>query len=236
MTPRHPSLTQQLDRTQAPRTRRDADPNCGDGVLQEMRTRNVTTVTHPSRLRRLHDSACWNGYVSWGGHGCALVLDQNDRRQINCWGSNDFQRLGADPAIKQRLIPTPHSDNASLSSVVQIAGGARAVCAVVRGVQDQILCWGDREYANNRGTEPSYAPERVTLPEGFDQPVHHVAVSSNRAGDTICAIVGISATSCAGVRPCRTNQARHRRAGGRYRVEPAVVMERGDRRRRHRRY
>ena len=211
-------------------------PNCGDGVLQEDEDEECDDgpLIHRGCVGCMIQPA-GTGMFLGEGYGCALVLDQNDRRQINCWGSNDFQRLGADPAIKQRLIPTPHSDNASLSSVVQIAGGASAVCAVVRGFQDQILCWGDREYANSGGTEPSYAPERVTLPEGFDQPVHQIAVSSNRpgedAGDTICAIVGDQRhVVCWGYDHAgQTGRGSIGERVRRYRVEPAVVMERGDR-------
>jgi alpha-tubulin suppressor-like RCC1 family protein len=164
-------------------------------------------------------------------YGCALIMDENQGRQVSCWGANVFQRLGADQRIEQRLIPTPHSDNASLSAVVQIAGGARAVCAVVRGFRDEILCWGDRQYLSAGGNVPSYAPQPVSF-EGLEMPsrVHQLAMSSNPdAGDTACAVVGDNRqVMCWGFDDAGQTGRGEAGSPDLYRVAPGWVMESGD--------
>jgi len=90
---------------------------------------------------------------------------------VRCWGSNRRGQLGDDSRAIERAKPAPVR---GLSDAVQLAAGARHVCA--RRVGGEVVCWGDDTSGElGQGSRPA---RPVSLPAGCSRMGRQVCCSA----------------------------------------------------------
>src|SRR5690606_38313542 len=90
--------------------------------------RNAKTPT------RVHSDVSWNSVSVGTEHVCAI----SDKKQLWCWGNNQYGQLGI-PEIARAEVPTlVHEDD----GWEHVSAGRTHTCGVFR---DILYCWGTGE-------------------------------------------------------------------------------------------
>jgi alpha-tubulin suppressor-like RCC1 family protein len=146
--------------------------NNTDGSLGSGGNGNATPSNIPVAVSAVGGSGDLSGVSSLGSTDFGFCAALQTSGQVDCWGDDSFDTLGAGPAADcapYDFCSTPQAvvgigDSGNLSGVETVTGSELTNCALL--TSGEVDCWGDGSYGqlgNGTGYEATEAPSPVSV-------------------------------------------------------------------------